>query len=187
MNFIITITQIHRAFFAALEKLTEGWFLGLFARFTFLAVLFFYFFNSWKTKTGDGILGFLSVSDGAYYQIVPWAMDAAGGDPAQVGFFNHLVVHAGTFAEIILPILIVLGLFTRLAALGMIGFVAVQSLVDISFHGVDANTAGMWFDRASDGLIWDQRMFWVFVLIYLAVKGAGKLSLDHLVSSRTAG
>ena len=62
-----------------------------------------------------------------------------------------------------------------------------ESGIQVIVNGVDANTAGMWFDRASDGLIWDQRMFWVFVLIYLAVKGAGKVSLDHLVSSRTAG
>ncbi|MEZ5789289.1 MAG: DoxX family protein [Nitratireductor sp.] len=187
MNIIKAIIRLHNDFFAALERWTEGWFLGLFARFTFLAVLFFYFFNSWKTKTGDGVFGFLLASDGAYYQIVPWAMEAAGGDTSMVGFFNHLIVHAGTLAEIFFPVLIVLGLFTRFAAVGMIGFIAVQSFVDIRFHGVDATTAGMWFDRASDALIWDQRMFWVFLLVYLAVKGAGKVSLDHLLASRSRG
>ncbi|MGB1405483.1 MAG: hypothetical protein ACPHAL_01155 [Parvibaculales bacterium] len=38
---------------------------------------------------------------------------------------------------------------------------------------------GGWFDRASDALILDQRLFWVFVLLFLAVNGAGRLSLDH--------
>ena len=38
---------------------------------------------------------------------------------------------------------------------------------------------GGWFDRASDALILDQRLFWVFVPLFLAVNGAGRLSLDH--------
>lgn len=38
---------------------------------------------------------------------------------------------------------------------------------------------GGWFDRASDALILDQRLFWVFVLLFLAANGAGRLSLDH--------
>ncbi|MEZ5871079.1 MAG: DoxX family protein [Nitratireductor sp.] len=184
MNLITSISQLHHHVFSRLEKLTEGWFLGLFARFTFLAVLFFYFFNSWKTKTSDGLLGFLLASDGAYYQIVPWAMEAAGGDSSQAGLFNHLLVHSGMLAELVLPLLVLAGLFARIASLGMIGFIAVQSFVDIRFHGVDESTAGMWFDRASDGLIWDQRMLWVFVLSYVAVKGAGWISLDHLFWGR---
>ena len=36
-----------------------------------------------------------------------------------------------------------------------------------------------WFDRASDALILDQRLFWVFVLLFLAVNGAGRQSFDH--------
>lgn len=38
---------------------------------------------------------------------------------------------------------------------------------------------GGWLDRASDALILDQRLFWVFVLLFLAVNRAGRLSLDH--------
>ncbi len=41
-------------------------------------------------------------------------------------------------------------LLTRLAALGMIGFVLVQSLTDSLGHKADA---GAWFDRASDAVI----------------------------------
>lgn len=86
---------------------------------------------------------------------------------------------AGSWAEIILPLLIVVGLLTRGAALAMIGFIVVQSLTDIYGHGADVVTIGGWFDRASDALILDQRLFWVFVLLFLLVKGAGRLSLDH--------
>jgi putative oxidoreductase len=60
-----------------------------------------------------------------------------------------------------------------------IGFIAVQSLTDIFGHNVDAASIGGWFDRNSDALILDQRLFWVFLLLFLAVQGAGRLSLDH--------
>ena len=63
--------------------------------------------------------------------------------------------------------------------MAMIGFILVQSLTDIFGHNVDAASIGDWFDRASDALILDQRLFWVFVLLFLAVQGAGRLSLDH--------
>ena len=33
----------------------------------------------------------------------------------------------------------------------------------------------------SDGLIFDQRLFWVLCLMLLIVKGAGKFSLDYLL------
>lgn len=186
MTIVALVRAIHAGFFTGVERLAGGWFLGLAARFTFLAVLFFYFFNSWMTKAGDGLLGFLLVKDNAYYQIVPWAVDAAGGEIDQIGFINDLVVHAGALAELVLPVLVVLGLFTRVAAAGMIVFVAVQSWVDVAFHGVDAQTTGAWFDRFSDSLIADQRLLWGFVLIYLVVKGAGALSLDALLWRLTA-
>lgn len=104
--------------------------LPLLARFTFAAVLVMYFWNSGKTKLGDGVFGFLSPSSNAYAyaQIFPKAFEATGYDTSQLNAFHWAVVVGGTVAEFILPLMIVIGLFTRLAALGMIGFVAVQSL-----------------------------------------------------------
>ncbi|MGI9451697.1 MAG: DoxX family protein, partial [Geminicoccaceae bacterium] len=86
-----------------------------------------------------------------------------------------------TYAEFILPVLIILGLFTRLAALGMIGFVVVQSYVDVVFHGADEKTIGGWFDQLSDATILDQRTLWVFLLVYLVVRGPGLISLDTVL------
>ena len=63
--------------------------------------------------------------------------------------------------------------------MAMIGFILVKSLTNIFGHNVDAASIGGWFDRASDALILDQRLFWVFVLLFLAVQGVGRLSLDH--------
>jgi putative oxidoreductase len=154
--------------------------LPLLARLVFAGVLAGYFWASARTKLGEGIAGLIVPSDGAYAQIFPRAFEAAGYDSAALGLWHQAVVVAGIWAEFILPLLIILGLLTRLAALGMIGFVLVQSLTDLVGHGADAATLGRWFDRASDSLILDQRALWVVVLLILATMGGGRLSLDAL-------
>ncbi len=181
MNAVGALARLYANVFGAVEKAAGDWFLGLFARFTFLAVLFGYFFNSWTTKAGDGALGIFLVRENAWYQIVPWAVEQAGGDVSQVGFIDNVIVHAGTYAELLLPLMIVAGLFARAAALGMIGFIAVQSFVDIRFHQVGPETTGALFDRFPNSVIADQRLLWVFVLATIAIKGAGALSLDQLL------
>ena len=160
--------------------------LPLLARFVFAAVLLVYYINSGLTKVGDGLFGFLNPSSGAYVQIFPKAMEAAGYDVSQLPAVYSLIVLAGTWAEFVLPVLIVIGLFTRLAALGMIGFVVVQSLTDLFGHGGIAfpETLGAWFDPISDGLILDQRAFWVLALSVLVLKGGGWLSADRLMRAR---
>ena len=105
--------------------------LPLLARFTFGAVLALYFWASALTKLGDGIFGFLFPSAGAYVQIFPHAMENVGYDPSALSLWHLAVVTAGTRAEFILPLTILIGLFTRLSALGMIGFIVVQSLTDL--------------------------------------------------------
>jgi len=176
---------LYNGFVGRLETTLDGWFLGLLARFLFAAVLLVYYLNSAATKVGEGVTGFFTIGDNAYFQILPSVVEAYGYDAAQVPFFPwDIIVFAGTYAEFLLPILIVLGLFTRLAALGMIGFTLVQSYVDIAFHGVDAKTIGAWFDRFSDAAILDQRALWVFLLVYLVVKGAGAVSLDWVLGKK---
>lgn len=159
------------------------WLLPTLARLVFAATLAGYFWVSGLTKLGDGLLGIVQPSVGAYAQIFPRAMEMAGYDASQLTVFHWAVVVAGTWAEFILPALIILGLFTRLAALGMIGFVVVQSLTDLIGHGAinDPAVFGAWFDRHADALILDQRAFWVLLLAVLIFKGAGPLSLDRLI------
>ncbi|OIQ24911.1 MAG: hypothetical protein BM562_17710 [Alphaproteobacteria bacterium MedPE-SWcel] len=185
MNALISL---HNAAFDQIARAGNR-LLPLFARFTFAAVLLLYYWNSGLTKLGDGLFGIFSPSIGAYSQIFPKQLEAAGYDLSQFGVFQWAVVMAGTYAEFLLPLLIVIGLATRLAALGMIGFVIVQSLTDVYGHGAtDVKTLGAWFDRLSDGVILDQRLLWVFVLAVLVVKGAGSLSVDALLRRRaTAG
>ena len=152
--------------------------LSTLARFLFAAVLLVYFWNSGLTKLPDGLSNLFSPSFNAFAQIFPKGAEAAGYDITQASAFQKAVILAGVWAEFLLPALIVAGLFTRAVALGMIGFVVVQSLTDIYGHG---GAAGAWFDNLSDAAILDQRAFWVFVLLYLVFRGGGPLSLDRLI------
>lgn len=154
--------------------------LPLLARFTFAAVLLRYFWTSALTKLERP----LTPSFNAYAQIFPRKMEAAGYDISGFGAFEWGVVMAGTYAEFLLPLLIVLGLATRLAALGMIGFVLVQSLTDVIGHGLDMATIGALFDRHSDALIFDQRALWGMVLLTLVGLGGGWASLDRVIFNR---
>lgn len=153
------------------------------ARFIFASTLLFYFWNSGLTKFD---INPLSPGVGGYAQIFPKVMESVGFDVSQMSWFHWAVVVAGIFAEFILPLLIVIGLFTRLAAFGMIGFVTVQSLTDLYGHGgIDQPaTLGAWFDGLPTGTILDQRAFWMVVLVTLALKGAGALSLDRILTNR---
>ncbi len=169
---------------------TAGWLdrmapivLPTLARFVFAAVLLVYFWGSALTKLGDGLFGLFRPSSGAYVQIFPKAMEAAGYDASALGLWHWAVVVLGTGAEFVLPALLLVGLCTRLAALGMIGFVAVQTLTDLYGHGAihQAATLGAWFDRASGALILDQRAFWVLGLSVLVLLGGGPLSADRLI------
>lgn len=181
---IRALTSLHHSVFGVVETLTVPVMTTL-ARFLFAAILLVYYWNSGLTKLGDGVLGFLFPSDGAYIQVLPKAVEAAGYDFSQLGILHWLIVVTGTWAEFLLPLAIVIGLFTRLAALGMIGFVTVQTLTDLYGHGAIAHdgTLGAWFDRMPDSIVLDQRAFWIFVLLYLVFRGAGPLSVDRLLRS----
>ena len=154
------------------------------ARLVFAGVLVGFFWNSAMTKLGPGVSGLFLLSPGAYIQIVPGAMMDAGFDPSRIPLALRLVALLGTWAEFVLPFLVLVGLATRLSALGMIGFIVVMSWVDIHGHGVDAQTAGALFDRFPGGLIWDQRALWVLGLLVLVFQGGGPLSADALLRSR---
>ena len=178
-NAAASVANMHAGIFHAVERWTDGWLLGFLARFLFAGVLLVYYLNAASLKVGDGLFGFFQLSPGAYIQILGLpALDAAGGDPTVLSFVQKLIVFAGTYAEFVLPVLIVVGLFSRLAALGMIGFIAVQSYVDVTLHGLDERSVGVLFDRFPDAIIADQRMLWLFPLAYVVLRGPGLISLD---------
>ena len=178
------LTRLHGKIFAPLER--ADWILPTLARFLFAAVLAVYFWLSGLTKVGEGVFGIFQPPAGAYAQVFPKVMAEVGYDVTQLGFYHWAMVTAGAVVEFILPLLIIVGLMTRLAALGMIVFVIVQSLTDLRGHDKwgDALVLGAWFDAPSGSLIMDQRALWVFLLLLLVVKGAGPLSFDRALAPR---
>ncbi|MFO0996753.1 MAG: DoxX family protein [Alphaproteobacteria bacterium] len=69
---------------------------------------------------------------------------------------------AATF-ELTCPVLIVLGLATRLGALALLGMTAV-----IQIFVYPEN--------------WSEHLLWASILVYLAARGAGALSLDRVIA-----
>jgi len=153
----------------------------LLARALFAFTLLAFFWKSALTKLGDGITGFWLPSAGAYGQILPLQFEAVGYDPSAMSALNWAIVMLGTYAEFILPACIVIGFLARFAALGMIGFIVVMSLVDVTGHGV---ALGSLLDGDPSGLIPDQRLFWIFPLVAIFFFGAGPLSIDRRIHVR---
>jgi putative oxidoreductase len=80
---------------------------------------------------------------------------------------------AGTFGELFFPLLLVLGLFTRIGALGLF---AVNAMALYSYWHV---LGGEGFEAARG-----QHYLWGYMLLVLATCGAGFFSLDKLLEGR---
>ncbi len=183
-DFLSALRRTHDAVFETIQDSLDSWATGLFARFVFASVLMNFFVNSARAKLIDptgqgGALDFLTVEPIAIRQIAPEAFKAAGGDTSQIDLLTWLVAYAGTYAEFLLPIFVVIGLFTRLSSIAMIGFIGVMTYVDVFGHGARFDLSKMFDGRANDNFV-DQRLLWLFPLVYLVIRGAGLVSLDAL-------
>lgn len=78
---------------------------------------------------------------------------------------SDIAAHLATYAEHALPILLVLGLGTRAAALGLLG----MTVVIQTFVYPDA---------------WPTHLSWATLLVYLVARGGGPLALDRLLGLR---
>ena len=106
------------------------------------------FFLSGRTK----VEGFLTVSDSAYTLF---------REDYKVPLLPpEFAAHMATYAEHLFPVLLVLGLCTRLSALALLGMTAVIQI----FVYPDA---------------WPTHLSWAALMLYLAGRGAGPLSLDR--------
>lgn len=183
-----TLTNLHNGLFSRVNAALEPWFLPSLARFIFAAVLFTYFFQSGLSKIdfGAGVFGFLTPTANGFVQIFPKVAEEVFYNIGEASLLQKLIILAGGYAEILLPVMIVVGLLTRLASVGMIGFVVVQSLTDLYGHGGIAHkeTLGVWFDKTVDAAILDQRAFWMLLFMVLILRGAGPLSLDAIFKRR---
>lgn len=178
------LIRLYNGIFDRIEGLSPA-VMPTLARLIFIGVLFVYYWNSAVLKLGqDGISALFSVNANMFGQMLPKAAEAVLWDVTQATTFQKTIMLAGTWGEFILPVLIAIGLFTRVAAIGMVVFVFVQSIVDVVGHNADAATIGAWFDKASGAIILDQRAFWVFLLLFLVFRGAGPLSVDRFIFDR---
>lgn len=141
--------QFWNAFAERAEALVGHSFLAVAARLGIGAV----FFLSGRTKVD----GFLTVNESAYtlfredYKVPLLPPDFAA--------------HMAAYAEHLLPLLLVLGLATRVSALGLLGMTAVIQI----FVYPDA---------------WPTHLTWAVALLYLAGRGAGSLSVDRALGMR---
>lgn len=114
------------------------------------------FWRSGQTKIAEGT--WFTISDSAY---TLFETEYSG-----VPLPPHFAAVMAAGAEHIFPILLVLGLFTRGAALGLLG----MTLVIQIFVYPDA-----W---------WTEHSLWVAMQLALIVRGAGLISLDQLLAGR---
>lgn len=81
---------------------------------------------------------------------------------------HDIAAYLATYAEHILPIMLIIGLGGRLAALGLLGMTAVIQIF------VYPN-------------LWDIHLFWAGALLLLIAKGPGLLSVDGILAKFTSG
>jgi putative oxidoreductase len=113
------------------------------------------FFMSGRTKIAEG--SWLTLDDGAFELFrTDYALPFISPVPA---------TYAATTAEHLFPILLVLGLFTRVSAGGLLVMTAVIEI----FVYPDA---------------WPTHLSWAGLLLPLIALGGGKLSLDHFLRIR---
>ena len=142
-----TLILKFESLFDWLGQLIPASLLGLIAR---LAIAYT-FFASGRTK----VSGFLDVTDTTLFLFKEeYAVPVIPSD---------IAAYMATYAEHFFPILLVLGLFTRFAALSLL----IMTLVIQLFVYPDA---------------WNVHVWWAIALLYLIKHGAGKASLDHTIA-----
>ena len=83
----------------------------------------------------------------------------------------HVAAVAGSFGELFFPTLLVLGLVSRLSAIGLF---AVNAMAVISY-------ANVLLAEGSEAAL-GQHILWGTLLVFLIIYGPGKFSLDYLLN-----
>jgi putative oxidoreductase len=126
----------------------------LFVRVALAAIFWF----SGRTKVEEGSL--LTVSENAIYQFSEEPFSNVPLLPSE--FAAYLT----TYAEHFLPMLLILGLFTRLSALALLGMTLVIQIFV--------------FPEA----FWQVHIIWIALALVLIARGGGRFSVDALLNSR---
>ena len=115
------------------------------------------FWKSMQTKIVNGEL--FNIQSFFFYE-------TSDGDFSKIPLLSgDALAYVTVGAETIFPILLVLGFATRLSALALMGMTAaIQIFV---------------YPQA-----WDSHLLWGTAMLFLLARGAGKFSLDHLISKK---
>jgi putative oxidoreductase len=124
-------------------------FLALVARLSIAAI----FFQSGRTK----VEGFLTITAGTY-ELFETEYKLPLVPP-------EIAAHMSAYVETFVPILLVLGLTTRLSAFVLLGM---TTIIEI-FVYPDA---------------WPTHLSWAAILLYLIARGGGRASVDHAIGVR---
>jgi putative oxidoreductase len=180
------VVRFHAAFFGRIEAMLASWLPALFARLAFGVVLAGYYWQSALGRFAEGLAAPLRLNEAAYAEVLPLVAQAhaAVGDPVPTLPWA-LVVALVSWAEIILPGLILVGLATRVAALAMVLVVLAGGVTQRLQAGVSPlpGALGGLFDADPSGFL-DQRLLWLVPLMALMIRGAGQVSLDRLFGPR---
>ncbi|MFZ5749717.1 MAG: hypothetical protein ACOY5U_01480 [Pseudomonadota bacterium] len=157
--------------------------LCLASRAVFAAVLLPWFVIGSLSKIGGSSLSLgptvdgLPLSLGAFFAYVPGQVgDLSDGLP-QFGAATLAYVGLMVAAELLLPILIVLGLWARTAAFGL----ALHQLVFL-LTTESAENPGAAFDANPFDIMPNQLLLWIMLLAPVGLFGAGPLSADALAA-----
>jgi putative oxidoreductase len=154
------VVRVHRAMAAIPESL-----IALLARFSVAAV----FWNSGQTKVEGLVLNLVSGSvELGRPRLAGSAVELFRDEYRLPLLSPELAATLAAMAEHLLPLLLLCGLGTRFAALGLLVMTAVIQL--LVYPGAYA-THGVW----------------AAVLLWLMARGPGVFSMDHLIARRRAG
>ncbi len=150
----LTAASSPRSSLAALPSLAQAAIplpvLSLIARVSIAAV----FFLSGRTK----VEGLLTITDSTY---------ALFAEEYRLPLIpSDIAAHLATYSEHLFPVLLVLGLGVRLAALALLGMTIV---IEVFVYPLG----------------WPTHLLWATVLLYIIRFGAGPISLDHWLSRRS--
>lgn len=148
----LNVSELHNRFVDILTRLLPQSLLLLVARVGIAAI----FFQSGRTK----VEGWLTITPGTY--------DLFSSEYALPFITPHIAAQAATYSEHIFPILLVLGLFTRPAAIALLGMTGVIQI----FVYPDA---------------WPTHLGWTAILLPLVGRGGGTWSLDHHIQKMPGG
>jgi putative oxidoreductase len=144
-----TLLSRWNALTVRIEALVGHSFLALVSRLSIAAI----FFQSGRTK----VEGFLTITDGTY-ELFATEYKLPLVPP-------EIAAHMSAYVETFVPMLLVLGLATRLSAFVLLGM---TTIIEI-FVYPDA---------------WPTHLSWAAILLYLITRGGGRASVDHVIGVR---